>query len=238
MGWTQDEPTRTLTEVAQAAGLTLPTAYRMIKALQRESFLTHDSATGRYSLGPAVMDLARVVLQRADEDELVSVALPHLERIRAVTSETVGLHVRVADSRVCVAELVSRQPMRAATGVGRTHPLDAGAASHVLMAWTPERGAGRSGADASGRRLDRIAADVRRDRYATSVGETIAGAAALAIPLFDSRDDVRAAVNITGPSTRWTPTLMRRHLPAVRSEIAEIEAQLGHRMAAEPDTAT
>jgi len=59
----------------------------MTKALQRESFLVHDSVSGRYSLGPAIMRLAQLILQRSDEDELVITAVPHLERARAITGE-------------------------------------------------------------------------------------------------------------------------------------------------------
>jgi DNA-binding IclR family transcriptional regulator len=236
--WSTGEPTRSLTEISQDAGLTLPTAHRMIKALQREGFLSVDSVSGRYSLGPTVMDLARVVLQRADEDELVVVSMPHLERMRAITGETVGLHLPIAESRICVAELVSRAPIRTATGVGRTYKLPAGAAGRVLTAWSPERMAlamaikGGEGMTPEGRReATRTAGEIRETGYAISEGETIEGARAIAFPLFDSNADVRAAVNITGPTGRWTRAKMLRFLPELQAEVAEIAIQLGYRSA-------
>lgn len=230
--WTTGEPTRSLTEISQDARLTLPTAHRMIKALQREGFLALDSVSGRYSLGPTVMDLARVVLQRADEDELVLVAMPHLERIRTITGETVGLHLPVAESRICVAELVSRAPIRTATGVGRTYKLPSGAAGRALLAWSPERTAlTLAGIDDEATRAEILATteSIRRTGYAISEGETIEGARAIAFPIFDSNGDVRAAVNITGPTNRWTQDRMTRHLPELLAEVTEIEAQLGYR---------
>jgi DNA-binding IclR family transcriptional regulator len=137
--WKVDDATLSLTEIAQRTGLTLPTAHRMIKALQRERFLVHDKVSGYYALGPTIMDLAQVLLQRSDQDELAITVMPHMERMRAITGETVGLHIPMGDLRVCIAELVSRQPIRTATGVGRTLPLPAGAAGKILVAWSEER---------------------------------------------------------------------------------------------------
>ncbi len=236
--WSTGEPTRSLTEISQDANLTLPTAHRMIKALQREGFLSLDSVSGRYSLGPTIMDLARVVLQRADEDELVVVAMPHLERIRSITGETVGLHVPIAEGRICVAELVSRAPIRTATGVGRTYKLPAGAAGRVLTAWSPERLAlamaakGNEAFTAKGREeFAKSAETVRQAGYAISEGETIEGARAIAFPLFDSNSDVRAAVNVTGPTGRWTHEKMMKALSQLQAEVAEIALHLGYRTA-------
>lgn len=234
--WTENEPTLTLTEVAQRTGLTLPTAHRMIKALQRGKFLVYDQHTGQYSLGPTIMSLARVVLQRGDQDELVVVAMPHLERIRAGTGETVGLHVAMGDSRVCLAELVSREPIRAATGVGRVFRLPAGAPGRILVAWSSGRlqmSLADDGEPGNSRiskpKLLRSAEEIRKHGYAITVGETIPGAAAIAFPLFGSHGEVNACINVTGPSNRWTRQRMMDSLPFLIDEVHQIDEQLGFR---------
>lgn len=231
--WTVEDGALSLTEIAQRTRLTLPTAHRMIKALQRETFLVQDSVSGRYALGPTVMDLARALLQRADQDELAVTAIPHLERMRAITGETVGLHVPLGDLRLCVAELVSMQPIRTATGVGRTFPLPAGASGKILVAWSEERfqiSAKSTGSSEDERKkLLSELYQIRRRRYATSSGETIPGAAALALPIFGPNEDVRAAINITGPTSRWTKQVMLGHLAALTEETESISSQLGHR---------
>jgi DNA-binding IclR family transcriptional regulator len=232
--WGDDDATLSLTEVAQRTGLTLPTAHRMIKALQRESFLVHDRVSGRYALGPTVMDLARVLLQRGDQDELVVVVVPHLERMRSITGETVGLHLPMGDVRMCVAELVSRQPIRTATGVGRTFKLPEGASGKILVAWSPERfeivehelGASPQERQQFAKTLARI----RNQRYAISEGETIPGASALALPIFGPSGDVRAAINVTGPVNRWTQKAMLAHLPVLSEEADQVSEQLGYRL--------
>lgn len=229
--WTEDEPTLSLTDVAERTGLTLPTAHRMIRALQREGFLVHDPVSGRNGLGPTIMDLARVVLQRADQDELVVVAMPHLERMRHETRETVGLHLPMGDSRICVAELVSREPIRTATGVGRMYKLPKGAPGKVLVAWSEERQAilrqEKLITPAEDAALTRELAQVREQGWAASEGETIPGASAVAIPIVGPNGDVRAAINVTGPANRWTREAMAEKLPALLEEARRISDQLG-----------
>jgi DNA-binding IclR family transcriptional regulator len=235
--WTESEPTLTLTEVAQRTGLTLSTAHRMVKALQRSKFLVHDQATGRYSLGPTIMSLARVVLQRGDQDELVVAAMPHLERMRAGTGETVGLHVAMGQSRICLAELVSREPIRAATGVGRVFDLPAGAPGWVLVAWSAERlqmaldRSSELGTRLNKPKVMRTVEVVRKAGYAITVGETITGASAIAFPLFGPHGEVNACINVTGPSTRWTRQRMMDALPFLVDEVHQIDEQLGFQRA-------
>jgi len=231
--WKDEDSTLGLTEIAQRVGLTVPTAHRMIRALQRERFLVHDKVSGRYALGPTIMDLARVLLQRSDQDELAVTVIPHLERMRSITGETVGLHIPLGDLRLCVAELVSRQPIRTATGVGRTFQLPDGASGKILTAWSEERlemVEQRIGASKK-RRAELAAAlkQVRENHYAVSEGETIPGASALALPLFGPNKDVRAAVNVTGPASRWTRSEMMAHLPALTEEVNHVSEQLGYR---------
>jgi DNA-binding IclR family transcriptional regulator len=238
--WAQDGPELSLTRVAERTGLTLTTTQRMIKALQRENFLVSDGAPGKLRLGPAIMDLARVVLQRADQDELVLVALPHLKNVRRQTGETVGLHVPMGENRLCAAELVSRQPIHTATGIGKLVRLPNGAAGKILVAWSPERleialldgtapqaldgAAGQNGAS-----LDEALAEVRRRGYAASYGETTSGASAVAVPIRGPNADVRAAINVTGPRERWTAEAIRAALPDIMAAADRISEQLGHR---------
>ena len=231
--WNDDDSTLSLTEIAQRTGLTLPTAHRMIKALQRERFLVHDVVSGYYALGPTIMQLSRVLLQRSDQDELAITAMPHMHRMRAITGETVGLHIPMGDLRLCVAEMVSRQPIRTATGVGRTFPLPDGASGQILVAWSDEHleiaEARLRASDGRLKNLERVVKQVRHNQYATSEGETIPGASALAFPVFGPNRDVVAAINITGPATRWTRGERLTHLEALRQEVAHVSEQLGYR---------
>lgn len=238
--FTADHPVVSLTEIASQTGLTMPTAHRMVKALQSRDLLVQDPASGHYSLGPAVMRLARIVMQRNSPDELLRIALPYLEQLRVETQETVGLHWPVGSDRVCVAELTSRHPMRMATGIGSVYPVHVGAAGKALVAWTPEhvleRIIGDHGHDpltsdtitepgALRRELKRV----RNRGWAKSQGETVEGATALAGPIFAPGGVVAAAINVTGPTNRLTKKRIEEAVPALLEVTRTISLQLGFR---------
>jgi IclR family transcriptional regulator, KDG regulon repressor len=231
-------PTLTLTEISDFTGLTVPTAHRMVKAFVSREYLVQNQITGRYALGPAIVHLARVVTQRANSDQLISLALPYLEEMRGLTGETAGLHVRVDTQRLCIAEIVSSHSVRMSSGVGQIFPLNAGAASKAILAFLPQEerevvlhqlsyvGLAASTITDEATLRDALQA-VRTLGYAMSIGESVAGASGLAAPIFGA-DGVFAAINLAGPADRWTPIQMSRVVPDLLRITAEISSQLGY----------
>lgn len=218
--FTAARPAMTISDIAEATSLTVPTAHRIALALTDRGFLTRNETSRRFSIGPAVLRLAQ--LADVGHSEFAYV-VPLLEALRDETQETVGLHVRVGNRRVCVLELESPHRVRVVSGIGHTYPLTAAAASKAILACLPpgEIDAVLSEAPPT---LDREAlrADLqraRRDGYAISLGETIQGAHAVASPVLDSSGQATAAVNVTGPGDR---------LP--KSRLREIGRELNHRL--------
>lgn len=236
--FTVDRGAISLKEICRQTGLTHSTGHRMVKTLQAAGFLVHVPESGGYALGPTVMDLAHAVLARSDHSDLVSSALPQMERLRSRTGETVAVHVRIGVERVCLAEFPSRHPLRVARGVGHTAPLHAGAAGKVLLAWLPRE---QRGALLSATPLRRLTAGtivetdvleeelarVRHAGYAVSVGETVEGAAAIAVPVFGPGGTIRAAIAVTGPSSRWTEQRIGTVCDEVVRQVASIELASG-----------
>lgn len=232
--FTVDRPAVSLTEIATATGLTMPTAHRIVKALQSSQFITHDEFSACYSLGPALLRLAGVILRR--EENLGSVATPYLERLRDSTGETVGIHAPRNGMRVCVVEIVGSHAIRMASGVGHTYPLYAGAAGKAILAFRPPDDIERilstpihlvsSGKPVSAAKLRRELAQIRNDGYAISHSETVLGANAVATPVFNSRG-VIGAINITGPDGRWNDAAMNTAIPELLGIAAKLSEQFG-----------
>src|SRR5579862_6981348 len=80
-----------------------------------------DVGNRHYSLGPAVMRLSLAVTSRTSD--LIAVSGPTLDRIRGLTGETVSLQTTLGEERVCIAELVSPEPIRMESGVGHVPPV-------------------------------------------------------------------------------------------------------------------
>jgi len=235
--FTSETPSLTLKEIAGQTGLTMPTAHRMVKALQRASFVTQHSVDGTYRLGPAVVRLSQVALSGTSRSTLAAVCTPYLEELRDETGESAGLHMPSVDGRICVAEAESRHMMRMATGVGRELPWFAGAASKALLSGmgadertaaltrTPWRPVASGTVDDRARLLQDIARSARRG-YALSFSETVEGASAIAMPI-RAADHVVAAVNVAGPVLRWTRKRMIAAVPLLRSVVRRVETELG-----------
>jgi DNA-binding IclR family transcriptional regulator len=228
---------RSLSQLARATGLTTPTAHRMLATLEQRRMVLRDPLTGEYSLGPTVLQLARAALRQGADGDLASTALVHMRQLRDETGETVGLHVIRHDQRLCVAELASHEPIRMASGIGATHPLGVGAVGKVLLAHAPAETIERVAALAEFRSAARLGktlpairrslGQIREAGYATSHGETVSGASAIAVPIIGSAQEVRGAINVTGPQDRWSEQQMLAHLAGIKTVVAWLERRLG-----------
>ncbi|HEX3362110.1 MAG TPA: IclR family transcriptional regulator [Solirubrobacterales bacterium] len=227
-----DRAVLTLAEICELVDLTPPTAHRLLRALQSHDLVVFDETTRGYSLGSGVVRLASVLLNR---DDVLPITQPRLHRLREITGETVALHWRVRNHRVCLLEYVSTQPIRMASGLGNSYPLVSGAAGKAILAFMPDdemnrtieeerRGGGRVNAAALRRDLD----EIRGLRYAVSFGETVPGASAVATPILNSAGRAIAALNITGPADRLTQASIKETVPKLLETAREIMEQLGH----------
>ena len=224
-----------LTQFASMTGLATPTTHRLLKALQARDFVVFDPVSKLYSLGPGVMRLAEVIMQR---DDLHAQVLPWLERLRNLSGETAALHSVVEPYRVCTVEFESRQRIKMASGVGGRYPLYGGAAGKAMLAFLSRDAVARVFETADrgtlgvpiGRSREELLAElelVRERGYAESFGEVVEGASALAAPILDGFGRPLAAINITGPDTRFTREAMTPVVPTLLEAVQDIAARSG-----------
>ncbi|MBS1894616.1 MAG: IclR family transcriptional regulator [Actinobacteria bacterium] len=227
-----DRAVLSLAEISAAVDLKQPTTHRLLRALQAHELIVFDETSRSYSLGAGVIRLASVVLNR---DDILPITEPRLHRLREQTEETVALHWRVRDHRVCLLEFVSTQPIRMASGLGNAYPLVAGAAGKAILAFLGEdeierviEVERREGRKVNGAALRRDLVTIREQGYAISEGETVPGASALAAPIIGPGGRPVAAINITGPTDRLTATAMDAAVPTLLRNAREVMEQLGH----------
>jgi DNA-binding IclR family transcriptional regulator len=70
--------------------------------------------------------------------------------------------------------------------------------------------------------------EIRERGFATSVGETVPGAAALAAPIMDSTGRAIAALNITGPADRLDADAIAAAVPLLREAVSRVVQHLGY----------
>ncbi|MEA4882299.1 MAG: IclR family transcriptional regulator [Clostridia bacterium] len=227
----------TLTEIARAVDLPVPTTHRLIRVLQRRGWLRQDERTGIYSLGLHVLERGAIVLSGFTLREK---AQPVLDALAASTSGTVLLGVIEDGELVYVDRRDSRAPLRVVSEVGQVRPINYGILGKLLLAYTPEQHV-REVLKASplvkrARRAfvseeEFIAelARVRQSGYAIAVDETTDGVAGVAAPIMGVDGRVVAGLAVLMPTATWNDDVCARDLNAVRASAAELSKLMGYR---------
>jgi DNA-binding IclR family transcriptional regulator len=231
------QPQLRLADISQRLGLHKSTAHRLLSLLKKKGLVVTEPGSQLYSLGPTLVDLAWVVLRQQD---LRTVCHPHMEDLRRATHETVSLHIRMGDRRVCVEELESDQEVRFAETLGLAAPVHVGAPGKVLLAFLPEAERERllptlsltsitpeTITDAGVLRAELAATRTRG--YAVSLGERSPWAGAVAAPIFDRRGWPIAALSVAGPVQRLTAIGLKELGVQIMERAAKISATLGYR---------
>ena len=209
----------TLTEISQRVGLHKSTVHRLLASLEGKGFVVRDPVTEKYKVGYRVWELTANI---AGSDDPASLFLPEMERLRDQLGETVSLYIRDGLERIRIQSVQSNQEIRRVAPVGARMPLYVGASSKVLLAFEEPAVLEQVLQDPNWpENINREAfikqlEDIRRDGYATSVGEREQGAAAIAAPVVNRSGRLVAALSVSGPENRWTLPVMRQHAPMIR----------------------
>jgi DNA-binding IclR family transcriptional regulator len=191
-----------LMEVAEATGLDKSTSARLLAVLESRGLIERDAITRRYGSGPRLIWLGVLAAERSD---LRRVAEPFATALRDETEETVSLHIRIGDDRVCVGGAESRQDVRRVLVVGEPVPLPLGPTGKTILAFLPET----EQADL----VDRLAsggaeslraelAEIRAHGWTDMDDGRTRGVGALSVPIIGAGGLV-AAMTVAGPSDRW-----------------------------------
>lgn len=218
-------------DLALRTGLAKSTMSRLLLALER-SRLVRREESGAYRAGELFV---RYAWQPGRELDLAEMAGPFLERLGAVTGETVNLGVTRRGVVEQIAQVDSRYVLGATNWVGRPVPLHASALGKVLLAFSAvELPSGRlerlTAATVTSRAaLERELAEVRRRGFATTMDELEPGLAAVAAPVFREDDAAVAALSVSAPSSRLGPRQLREVAVLCIAEAGALSRLLGHR---------
>ncbi len=200
----------TLTDLAERAGLPLPTAHRLVAELVGWGALARTSS-GEYVVGRRLWDIGLLAPVRAG---LVESASPYLHDLYGATLATVHLAVRDGHEVLYLDRLRGNASVPVVSTVGSRLPMHATGVGKVLLAHAPadvrawvlsslaERGARVTPYTITQPgRLRRQLAQVLRDDYATTVEEMSLGACSVGVPI-RRQGEVIAALGIVVPSLK------------------------------------
>ena len=124
-----------VTEIAERVGLAKPTVHGLLRTLESHDLVAQDPDTGKYSLGPGVLQLGNAYL---DGSELRARSMRWAEALAAQAGEAVWV-ATLSGSRVIVLHHVFRPDNTVQIlEVGAAIPWHACALGHAIVAWLPD----------------------------------------------------------------------------------------------------
>jgi DNA-binding IclR family transcriptional regulator len=229
-----------LAELSRELGLSKPTAFRLLGALEEAELLARTEPAGGFRLGPGAIELGARA-QRANP--ILSAARPELEALTRETGETSSVEILAGATTFILDEVQGGHVIGSSPGMGTRWPAHATSTGKVLLAAAQEEEPGlarRLARDAGGRlprvtpatirsgaRLAAELARVGRQGYATAINELEEGYVALGAPVRRHDGRVVAAISLAGPAGRFTPSHIPRLLRPLREAATRISRRLG-----------
>jgi len=223
-------------EISSKTGFPPATTHRIAATLVKRRFFNQDPVTRNYSLSLRFLELGTRVQQQFD---LPSIARPHLQKLMSETGESANLAIGDGDSVIYLDQvqndnsmlkiftrLGTRVPLYS-TGVGKMllsrwseTELDAYLKRTQLTPYTPYTLVSRTQIL---KELDRISTR----GFAVDNEEMEEGVRCVAALVFDHRQQVTAAVSISGAAMRITPDRIENFGEKVKKCALDISQDLG-----------
>ncbi|CAN5473369.1 IclR family transcriptional regulator [soil metagenome] len=193
-----------LQEISERIRMPKTTAFRLVNTVERAGFLIRMD-NQQYCLSLKLVRLAGMVRSTMS---IRDIARPIMAEVNAQTSETITLNTIMGNERMVLEVVDTPSPLMSMARQGQHMPLLLGASSRILMAHMDEAELEKVlKVTAAGKDLDRAAFDrelarFRRQGYALTRSQRVAGLTAIAVPVFEIDGKVRHCLALTGPSVR------------------------------------
>lgn len=236
----QGKDNLTLTEIAHAVDLPKSTTSRLLDTLIHFGYITEDYK--RYRLGIKMFILGNLAASNNDFHRTVR---PVMEKLAEDTHEMVDLNIIVNGQRLCIDKIESKHSVRNYIPLGQLLPACFGASGKVLLAFLTdvevrgilnseqyqqylnEKNLNRKKEEF----LDSVIyelQEIRKNGWAFTKNERIAGAWAASAPIRDYTGRVIASLSIGGPSSLLAEEMVPQYIQSIVKASEEASLKLGH----------
>lgn len=227
----------TLSQIAKAMEMTLPTAYRFLYTLQAIDLIEKEPDRKAYRISPKVLKLGYGVFKSS---ELWNTAHPHLVRASQDYGETFNLAVLEKDQILYIDRVKTQSILTINLEIGSKLPAYCTSMGRVLLAWLPVEDARRrlrlnSRRKYTGRtitdlnKLEAILTQVRHSGFAVNNGELAHELYSAAAPILNRQGKAVAALNMAVNAARHDKDyLLKVMVPAVVQCADRISSAMGH----------
>jgi len=216
-------------EIARRTRINPSTASRLLATLLEAGLVRRTQDSGRFRLGPRLVELGNAALARVDLRQL---GRTHLTALTEATGETATLSVPNGEATVTVDFVQSPSTVRSVAELGRPSIAHATAIGKVHLAYGGAAPSGRLPAYTARTVTDRkaLAAEVAqtRDRgWGQALGEREAELNALAAPVLDLTGELIGVLGLQGPAARFDAAAMEAAVAPLVSHARQLSAAQG-----------
>lgn len=227
-----------ITGLARASGYPAPTVHRLLGALVRNGYVSHDSETREYFLALKFLELGARV---RNDISLASLAMPAMRELMELSGETVNLVMFEHQEAVYVEQIVNpRSMLLMFTRIGARAPLFCSGVGKAYLAAQDdaflndycavvERVPRTRRTIVEETALRQEILRIRRQGYAVDDEEMEYGVRCVAALIRRGRDIVLGGISISGPTARVTPEQLPHLGLQVRRAAEEISDGLSGR---------
>jgi len=217
LAFSEDKSSWGVRELSQELGFSPATVQRILQTYKTHGFIKQDSQTRQYHLGNVFY---RFLEPLQNVNHVTRGARKYMEQVAGETKETVHLNILEEGHRICIDTLESSMALRAGMPLGHRSPLHAGASAKCLLAFslpqfidtylesTPlTRLTENTLVDLSV--FKQALVHIRKEGFATSLGERTPGLGSLSAPIMDHQGRVIGALSLAIPEIRFSNDIHR-----------------------------
>lgn len=231
--FTKERPELTLSEVAVVTGLSPAVARRCLHTLIHLGYVGKKGKL--FLLRPDVMAFASSYLESMKLEEIVR---PHLQVVRDKTGDSSSLAVLLDFDILYLVHVSTNRMIRLAAGVGTRFPIYATSLGRVMMAYQGKEVIENylhsadfrpltDKTETSVTKLRNMFKKVRKDGYASIRDELDYGIVSMAVPVFNEKNEVVAAINCSTSVARTDrEEMVDSRLPVLREAAQKVELEL------------
>lgn len=229
-----NQPLRSL-EISNRLNLHKSTANRILLILKKRGFVVQDETTRRYRLGPSTAQLGRAVTKSLS-GRLVALAKPYLDTFRDKVGETVNFEVLVDDRILLIYSAKGVRQVTVTPRVGDHTAIHANAGAKAIAAFSSQEFIDKGLAGRLEKFTSKTVTDpakilqeykkIRATGLAYDKEERDEDVLAVAAPVFNHEDRVRAAVVMIAPAFRMSSRIESGSLELLKKTARDISDRL------------
>ena len=233
-----------ITDIAAELGCSKNTAFRLLQTLMERDFV-RQADDSSYELTFRLLNLGESVLRRT---EVHHVARPFLQELASETGETVTLAILEGDEVIYLDRVLGSAPFKTAYSIGSRAKAHTTALGKAIMAFAPDsvvdrclKGELKQNTPYTHTNPHHIRTqlrDISRRRYAVDDQENVLGVRCIGAPVFDRKNNVVAAISMSGLAVHITDVRLRELVNPLRHTAAAISERLGYASVYFHETAT